>query len=141
MKHISRIASLGTLIAFLLVIGFFSVFGKSIRDYNSTHVAVMSVTFHLFESDDHSTMALPNGCFKYESIAGKAELFYVEKNADDGEEAFFAVKTTDFEIGRTDGLYTEVSKGDWVNKEFIYKSDRPFSDGDRVVVVEEIELQ
>lgn len=46
-----------------------------------------------------------------------------DTNNDIGEED--AVKTTAFEIGKTDGSYTVVLKGDLVNKNFIYKSDHP----------------
>ncbi len=140
-RRISRFVSLGALIVFLLVIGFFRVFGGSIRDNSSPHVMVTPVAFYLFEGDDHSTIALPNDCFIYDDITGETALFYVEKNPDSGEDAFFAVKMADFKIGRTEGLYTELGKCDWINKEFIYKSDRHFSNRDRVVVVKEGKLQ
>ena len=83
------------------------------------------------------SLALPNECFFHDETTGGVSLYYAEKNDGSGEEAFFAARAENFEIGRTDGIYTEILRGDWMNKEFIRKSDRPFSDKERVVIASE----
>ncbi len=140
MKNINKIVSIITLLVFLSIVFFFSIFGKIIRDNNSPRVAVTQVTFYLFGDDEYMSMALPNECFLFDEVTNDLSLYYIEKNEDSGEEAFFAVKTENFEIGRIGDLYTEVLRGEWVNKDFIYKSDRSFKNGARVVVAKEEDL-
>ncbi|GHV13258.1 hypothetical protein FACS1894219_07820 [Clostridia bacterium] len=134
-----RLAKAGSIIAlslFLLMILFFTLFGKNIRDYYSPKVTVQSVTPY-FITDDKLIMALPCGSVITDELTGESVFFHVEENDLSGEKAFYAVKETGIITGINDGKSVEITGGFYANKQFIYNSDRSFKDGDRVVIVKD----
>ena len=128
-------------LVFVLIVAFFSIFGKNIRDHYSPHVSVIPIAMCFMESENRYVNALPVSCLIADDITGETAFFHIEKRDRYGEPAFVAVKNGPsygwiIRTGATDGVYIEIVGGNWSNKNFIYITDRPVKDGDRVVVVQ-----
>lgn len=137
LRRLLRKTSFVVFLVFVLIVMVFTVFGKTIRNYYSPHVYVTSVSTQLIEENGERYIrhVLPLDCLIVDEITNEPSLYYVEKKDNYGETVFVAVKNINIKTNITDGIHIEITKGDWVNKNFIYKTDRSFKEGDRVVVV------
>lgn len=87
--------------------------------------------------DDRAVTTLPKNCLFTDELTGEVSIYYVEKQSDEGETAYYAARLSSVELGKSDGELVELKKGALPDRQYICGADRPFSDGDRVVIIEE----
>lgn len=118
-------------VIFIISIVAFAAYGKQIRDFNSAHVAVTTISERLLSNGIFAQVLL-SSCI-YEDSDGTKYAYIVEENSDFGERAYYA-KRVELDIGNVDGDYIELISINEETAMYISSSDRDFTEGDRVVI-------